>query len=122
MKSKSKIAKQIERKTNPVLVETILAAKKHPAWLKVASILSGPRKGFVNMNLSEINEKIKDAKEDTFVVPGKVLGQGKLDKKINLVALGFSGKAREKIKGKSMDLIEGIKQNPEGKNIKILTK
>lgn len=123
MKTKSKIEKQLQRKTNSVLVETIIACKKNKAWLKIAEILSGPRKNRTNLNLEELNKKIKD--EKTVVVPGKILSQGELDKKIKIVALGFSEKAKEKLKKSGTEtliILEEIKKNPEAKGVKILKK
>ena len=123
MKTKSKIEKQLQRKTNSQLVETIIACKKNKAWLKIAEILSGPRKNRLNLNLNELNKKIKD--EKVVVVPGKVLSQGELDKKIKVVALDFSEKATEKIKKSGIEtltILEEIKKNPEAKGVKILKK
>ncbi len=121
MKTKSKIEKQLQRKTNSILVETIIACKKNKAWFKVAEILSGPRRNRININLEGLNEKIKD--EKIAVVPGKILSQGELDKKIKIVALGFSEKAKEKIKkfgNETLTILEEIKKNPEAKGVKIL--
>ena len=121
MKTKSKIEKQLQRKTNSKLVETIIACKKNKSWLKVAEILSGPRKNRTNLNLVELNKKVKD--EKIVVVPGKILSQGDLDKKIKVVALGFSEKAEEKLKKLGLEIftiLEEIKKNPEAKGIKIL--
>lgn len=121
MKSRSKISRQLEKKFNPLLVRTLIAAKKNPAWLKVASVLSGPRKNFVNLNLDEINKKIGD--EKILVVPGKVLSQGKIEKKVKIVAFDFSEKARSKLTDlgiESIRIIEEIKSNPKAKGIKIL--
>ena len=44
MKSKTKISKQLERKSDSVLRETIVAAKKQEAWLGVSAMLSGSRR------------------------------------------------------------------------------
>jgi len=123
MKTKSKIEKQLQRKTNSSLVETIIACKKNKAWLKVAEILSGSRKNRTNLNLEELNKKVED--EKIIVVPGKILSQGELDKKIKIVALGFSEKAREKLKKsgtETLTILEEIKKNPEAKGVKILGK
>lgn len=123
MKTKSKIEKQLQRKRNSKLIETIIACKKNKAWLKVAEILSGPRKNRTNINLEELNKKVKE--EKTIVVPGKVLSQGELDKKIKIVALGFSEKAEEKLKKsgtETLTILEEIKKNPEAKGVKILGK
>jgi large subunit ribosomal protein L18e len=121
VKSKTKISKQLEKKTNPELVETILLAKKNSAWLEVASIISGPRRKMKNVNLNEL-EKISD-KEKIIVVPGKVLSEGEFNKKAKIVALSFSEKAREKLLNSKCDvsnILEEIKSNPNAKDVKIL--
>lgn len=120
-KSKTKISKQLEKKTNPELVETILLAKKNSAWLEVASIISGPRRKMKNVNLNEL-EKISD-KEKIIVVPGKVLSEGEFNKKAKIVALSFSERAREKLLNSKCDvsnILEEIKSNPNAKDVKIL--
>ncbi len=121
VKSKTKISKQLEKKTNPELVETILLAKKNSAWLEVASIISGPRRKMKNVNLNEL-EKISD-KEKIIVVPGKVLSEGEFNKKAKIVALSFSERAREKLLNSKCDvsnILEEIKSNPNAKDVKIL--
>ncbi|MCK5624588.1 50S ribosomal protein L18e [Candidatus Pacearchaeota archaeon] len=121
MKTKSKIEKQLQRKTNSKLVETIIACKKNKAWIHIAEKLSGPRKNRSNFNLEELNEKIKD--EKIVVVPGKILSQGELDKKIKVVALNFSDKAKEKLKKlgfEALTILEEVKKNPEAKGVKII--
>ena len=121
-KSKTKISKQLKKKTSNELVETIIASKKNDAWNKVAAILSGPRKRRMEINLDEIS-RISKAGE-TIAVPGKVLSQGDIDKKIKLVALAFSERAREKIleaKGEVETIFNEIKKNPSAKGVRILT-
>lgn len=121
MKSKTTIEKQLQRKTNALLVKTIISAKKNDKWLKVAEILSGPRRNIVNLNLKKIDEESKTG--ETIIVPGKVLSQGEITKKIKIAALSFSEKAKEKLlKSKSdiLNILEEIKKNPEAKGIKIL--
>jgi large subunit ribosomal protein L18e len=121
MKSKSLIEKQLSKKTNPELVNTIIEAKKKEKWRGVASILSGPKKKRININLDKINDEAKEG--ETIVVAGKVLSQGELNKKIKVVALSFSGMAKEKIlksKGEMLSILEEIKKNPEAKNVRFL--
>ena len=123
MKSKTKIEKQLQRKDGVELVKTIIAAKKNKSWIKIAEILSGPRKNRINLNLNEIDKKVEE--EDIVVIPGKVLSQGGVNKKIKIVALNFSDKAKEKLlksKCEILSIIEEIKKNPAGKGIKILEK
>jgi len=121
-KSKSKIEKQLQRKTNSVLVETIIAAKKKKAWIPVAEILSSSRRNKRGINLSEIDKQAKE--KDVVVFPGKILSMGEIEKKIKVVAIGFSGKAKEKLLKAKCDtstILEEIKKNPDAKGIKVLT-
>ena len=123
MKTKTVIEKQLQKKTNKELVDTIITAKKNETWLEVAGILSGSKKNRTNVNLEEIDKEAKEG--ETIVVPGKVLSQGSLDKKVKIVALGFSEKAREKLlnaKCEISNMLEEIKKNPEAKGIRILKK
>ena len=121
MKSKTSIEKGMQRKRNAKLVKTIIDAKKSEGWLEVARILSNPRRKRVNMNLEEINKESKEG--EIIVIPGKVLSQGEIDKKIKVVALNFSEKAKEKLlksKSEALSIFEEIKKNPKAKGIKIL--
>ncbi len=121
MKSKTKIEKQLEKKTNPELIRTIIEAKKKKNWNEVAAILSGPRNKKVGINLNRINDEVKEG--DIIIIPGKVLSQGEITKKIKIVALNFSEKAKEKIlkaKGEISDIFEEIKKNPDAKKVRII--
>jgi len=123
MKSKTKIGKQVQRKRNSEIVETIILAKRHPKWIKIAEILAGPRSNFININLGELNEKIKEG--ERIVVSGKVLSQGDLIKKSKVIALNFSEPAKDKLlkqKIETNSILEEIKKNPDAKGIRILTK
>mgnify|MGYP001583627095 CR=1 FL=1 len=123
MKTKTKIEKQLRKKSNNELVETIIAAKKNEKWMDVARILSMPRRDSTEMNLGEIDRNSKDG--EIIVIPGKVLSQGEINKKIRIVAFGFSEKAREKLlksKIQTSSILEEIKKNPEGKGIRIIKK
>jgi large subunit ribosomal protein L18e len=121
MKSKTLIEKQLEKKTNSELVKTIIEAKKKDNWVEIAGILSSPRINRININLDKLNDEAKEG--ETIVVPGKVLSQGEVNKKIKVVALGFSGKAKEKIlkaKGEISNILEEIKKNPNAKIVRII--
>jgi len=121
MKTKSLIEKQLKRKTNLGLVETIIAAKKNKAWREIAGLISTPRKRQVSINLSDIDKKSKQG--EIIVIPGKVLSQGELNKKIKIVALNFSEKAKEKIiksGSEAISMLKEIKSNTDAKGIKIL--
>ncbi|MBS3086375.1 50S ribosomal protein L18e [Candidatus Pacearchaeota archaeon] len=124
VKSNTKIEKQSQRKNNEVLVETIRAAKKTGSefWMQVASILSSPRRQKVAVNLNDIEKSTKEG--DSIVVPGKVLSQGELSKKVAIVAFAFSDKTKEKLlktKSQAITIMEEIKKNPGAKGVRILT-
>ncbi|MEK6760964.1 MAG: 50S ribosomal protein L18e [Nanoarchaeota archaeon] len=121
MKSLTKIKKQSRKKTNQELVETILSAAKNEKWIDVARIISGPRRNRIELNLNKINEVSEDG--ETVLIPGKVLSQGELSKKIKIVALNFSENAREKLSKEKKEfstIDEEIKKNPDAKGIRIL--
>jgi len=121
MKSKTQIEKQLERKSNPELVKTIIEAKKKKNWVEVAAMLSSPKARRISMNLSKINDEAKEG--EVVVIAGKVLSQGELNKNIKVVAFSFSAMAKEKIskaKGEALTILEEIKKNPEAKNTRFL--
>lgn len=121
MKSKTKISKQLTRKRNPDLVETILLSKKLGGWIKVSEILSSPRSRKTETNIGLIDKEAKEG--ETIVIPGKVLSTGDISKKVNVIALSFSEMAKEKIQnagGKVLNLLDEIKKNPDAKEIRII--
>ena len=104
-------------KTNPNLIELINKLNKQSKSEDAA--ISNRRTAEVN--LSDINRHA-DA-DETILVPGKVLSNGELDKKVNVVALKFSAKAQEKIEsagGECISIDEIIETNPKGSNIRII--
>lgn len=120
MKSKTKIEKQLKRKTGE-LAEIIIKLKKNKDWIPVASLISAPRRKRAELNLGKINNEISEG--ETVVIPGKVLSQGEIEKKARIVALAFSESAMKKIKDSKSEavfILDEIKRNPEFKNIRIL--
>ncbi len=121
--SKTKIAKQVERKTNPGLRDAILLFKKqkNPFWHYVAKLLVRPKRKSIVVNLEKIN---KLSKQNSIVlVAGKVLGEGNLEKKLQIYAFRASDQAIKKIKesGSSYLAIEELLQkNPDAKDIKLI--
>jgi len=118
MKSKTLIEKQLRKKTSSELVETLIAAKKAKGWQEIAGLLSTPNRKRASVNVSKLNTS-----EGKVLIPGKVLSQGDLTKKLDVVALNFSEKAKEKILksgGKIITMLEEIKSNPEAKGLTII--
>jgi ribosomal protein L18E len=118
MISKTQISKRTERKRNPELVETIELAKKNNL-LDLAKKLSSPKSNYKSVNLSELS-KIKEGK---ILVVGKVLGQGDLEVKKEVIALGFSGQAREKLKKAGCEIRtirEELEKNKKLEGVKVI--
>lgn len=121
MISKTHIKARTRMKTNPVLVETIVAARKNAKWNEVAKMLASPRMQHASLNLREIDAKTTAG--DTVVVPGKVLSVGNVTKKVRICALSVSEKAAEKLKdtkSEMVSILEEIHKNPKAEGIKIL--
>lgn len=121
MKSKTLIEKQIKKKNDKELVETIIAAKKNKNWFRVAEVLSGSRRKRVNVNLDEIEKNL--GSEKIIVVPGKVLSQGEVSKKVKVVGFKFSERAKEKLIKKGCEItsiINEINKNPKAEGVKII--
>ena len=121
MISKTKINRKLERKTNPDLIENINAAKKHEAWKLIAHLISYPRRKQIKKNLEELEKISKEG--DTIIVPGKVLGNGEISKKIRVASLSFSEQAREKLKSKKCEIVsikDEVKINPKMQGVKVL--
>jgi large subunit ribosomal protein L18e len=114
-------------KTNPALVSLISelkqAAFKNKAgiWKEVANRLSGPRRNWAAVNVDHLEDILKAG--DTAIVPGKILGSGKIAKKVSVAAFSFSSTARKKITdagGKALTISELVAKNPKGTKVRIL--
>ncbi len=110
----------LARKTADYLIKT---GKKEgsKAWIRVAELLLKPTRERPAVNLSKINRYANEG--EIVIVPGKVLGAGKLEKKLTVVAFSFSKTAVEKIKaagGEVLTLQEAAKKYPKVSNARIL--
>jgi large subunit ribosomal protein L18e len=94
--------------------------QKAPLWKRIAEDLEKPSRQRRIVNVFKIDAAADDG--DVVIVPGKVLGEGILTKKVTVAALAFSDEARSKISqsGKTMSISELIKSNPKASKVKIL--
>lgn len=113
--------------TNPELVKLVRALRKGSReneaeiWRAIADHLSCSRQGRVAANVSQLNRYTQGG--ETVVVPGKVLGAGRIDHPIHVAAFDFSEQARSKIlraKGRCLSILELMEKNPKGTNVKIV--
>ena len=113
--------------TNPELQGLIQELKKKSIegnvsfWKKVAIDLEKPSRKRRIVNLTKLN---KYAGNDvTLLVPGKVLGDGTLTQKVNIVAFTFSQSALDKIKesgSKALLIKDLLKEKTNHQHIKII--
>ncbi len=118
MISKTRIDKRLKKKTNPEIVKTIELAKKNN-HLDLSKKLSAPISQYKKINIDQLDE----ISEENVMVVGKVLGQGEINKKISISALGFSKQAEEKLKKagcKIKTIKQEIKDNNKLEGIKVL--
>lgn len=106
------------RKTGPTKLSTRklireLEAKAQKSnqkiWREIARILSRPARLRAKINLFKLEKLSQRFDGKTFLIVGKVLATGDLTKKINIIALSYSGNAKQKIhsmKGNAMTLNE----------------
>ena len=97
------------------------AAQKAGLWSRIAEDLARPTRKRRIVNLSRLNRNTKA--NETIIVPGKVLGSGSLEHSLVIAAYSFSTGARERIeqaKGKCLTIPELVKQNPKGKDVRII--
>ncbi len=123
----SKIRKSAKRKTNPNLVRLIdellkaSAANKAPIWKDIAERLAKPKRLYAEVNVSKIQRYANEG--ETVVVPGKVLGGGKISKAVTVAALSFSETAKKKITeagGRCITIRELMEANPRGSGVRIM--
>ncbi|MBD3312591.1 50S ribosomal protein L18e [archaeon] len=88
------------------LIRTLSRDKK-PIWKRVAMDLNKPARKRREVNLKRINDNTNSG--ETIIVPGKVLGTGRLNHKLTIAAWRFSDSALKKIKqakGKAISIKE----------------
>ncbi len=115
------------RKGNPQLVHLLLElrrAARHgevPIWSAVAERLDRARHGVVPLNVGQL-ERLAKAGE-TIAVPGKLLADGPLSKRLTVGAFGYSAEAKAKIHaagGTALSLTELLKAHPDGTGVRLL--
>jgi large subunit ribosomal protein L18e len=117
------------KKTNAELISIIQQLKAESRtrnvalWRELAKRLEKSNKNWAEVNISHLKRHAK--KNDTIVVPGKLLGAGYINIPITVAAFQSSENAKEKIVkagGKFITIPELMKKNPKGTGIRIFSK
>ena len=114
-------------KTNQNTLELIRTLKKQSStedvniWKTVAKELERANRKQTEVNVGHIEKHSEN--DETILVPGKVLGDGKINHNVNVAAFKFTQEAAKKIEaagGKYMSITDLMDENPKGSNVKLL--
>ena len=109
--------------TNPELqdliaqLRKIASEKKVKLWRRIAAELERPARLRRVVNLEKIDRVVRD--KEIALVPGKVLGNGSLQKNVKVAAFQFSESAKSKLKD-YCTIAELLNENPHGKKVRIV--
>lgn len=109
--------------TKDIIINLKKASKENKVliWADIAERLNMPRRIKPAVNVSKLDKY--GNKDDFIIIPGKLLAAGEITKPMTISALKASESAVKKIedaKGKFLNIPDFVKQNPTGKNVKII--
>jgi large subunit ribosomal protein L18e len=90
-------------------------------WRAVAEYIERPRRQRIVVNVGKLDRVAKDG--DVVVVPGKLLGGGKLSKRVVVATVKASPKAIQKVieaGGEVLTIPELVKRLPKGSGVRII--
>ncbi|MCL5675061.1 MAG: uL15 family ribosomal protein [Candidatus Marsarchaeota archaeon] len=100
------------------------ALGRRPAEAKYAGLskelyrlVSKPKRQRISVNLQKLGRLAGES--ENVIVPGKVLGNGSLDKKLNISAIEYSKSALEKLKSRNCSVIE-LEEMLKKENVRII--
>jgi large subunit ribosomal protein L18e len=95
--------------------------KRAPIWKHLENELANSRSHTSEVNISKLSNVTKE--DETIVVPGKILGSGRIGHKLTVCAFSMSQSAAKKINnsgGKIITIEELTQSCPEGKGVRII--
>jgi len=113
-------ANKILRSTIVLLQRKARSDSKPAIWRDAARYLSSGTVTWPEVNVARL-ARVGDA--SAVFVPGKVLGTGNLEKKLDVGAFSFSASARSKIEragGKAYTVEAFVKKYPEGSGVALV--
>jgi len=97
-------------------------AEKQKIWKAIAEAISKPTRQRITVNISKLAFLSKKFPDKTLIVPGKVLGAGAIEAKIDVIALQYSASAKKAIeskKGNAVLLREAVGKKLEASKLMI---
>lgn len=114
-------------KTNPLLTQLISdlqeASREHdaPIWRDIADRLERPNRVWAEVNVSRLQRVLDDG--DVAVVPGKLLGTGRIATSVTVGAFQWSKSAKTKVEeagGEVLRIEDLLEDHPTGTEVRIL--
>jgi large subunit ribosomal protein L18e len=103
-----------------VFLERKARSEKTGIWRDAARLLASGTVTWPEVNVGHLS-RMGDV--SAVFVPGKVLGTGSIEKKLNVGAFSFSASARSKIEragGKALSVEEFVSKYPEGSGVALV--
>lgn len=116
-----------DKKTSSEITETIdtllrvSRESNFSMWRDIARRLSGGKQRYASINVGKLNDISKEG--EILIVPGSVLGEGKLTKKVVIAGLRASRTALDKISssGSTFKKLKDLaSENPKPSNARIM--
>lgn len=104
-----------------IKLEKTAKAQKAPFWAAVARNISKPKRSMAEVDVEKIAHNLPEGQ--VALVPGTVMGAGKVESKFSVAALRFTAGARiaiERAGGKCLTIEELHAQNAKGTNVVLM--
>ena len=114
------ITKNISSETTWVLRKAF-KNKRAPIWKHLENELANSGSHASEVNISKLASVTKEG--ETIVVPGKILGSGRINHKLTVCAFSMSQKLAKKLNdcgGKIVTIANLTQSYPEGKGVRII--
>jgi large subunit ribosomal protein L18e len=114
------ITKSMSSETTWILRKAF-KSKRAPIWKHLENKLANSRSRASEVNISKLASVTKEG--ETIIVPGKILGSGKINHKLTVCAFSMSLKAAKKLYdcgGKIVTIADLTQSYPEGKGVRII--
>ena len=90
-------------------------------WRVVAEFIERPRRQRVVVNVGKLGRLVGEG--EVVVIPGKLLGGGRLDKRVVVAAVSVSPKAAQKVAeagGEVLTIPELVRRFPKGSGVRVV--
>jgi large subunit ribosomal protein L18e len=114
------ITKSLSNETVWILRKAFKVGKA-PIWKRLESELASPRANKSEINISKLARVTKDG--EIIVVPGKIIGSGRIDHKLTVYAFSVSQKAAKKLTdsgSKILTMANLTESFPEGTGVRLI--